>query len=161
MTMNLWYLSSPVGDLTLLEEEEHLTGLHFGRCAFPQAQEIQSPLLHWAEEELADYFAGKRKAFSLPLSGTGTPFQQAVWKALQEIPYGTVCSYGDIAKAVGRPKACRAVGMANHNNPLAILVPCHRVVGAGYVPGADKGLTGYAGGLDTKRFLLRLEQSNQ
>ena len=104
-----------------------------------------------AGEQLAAYFSGERVDFDLPLDARGTPFQQRVWQALTEIPYGRTRTYGEIARRLGRPRAARAVGGANHRNPLPVVVPCHRVIGAG---GA---LTGYAGGLRIKRFLLDLE----
>ena len=102
--------------------------------------------------ELREYFEGKRKKFDLPLSPSGTGFQLSVWKALQAIPYGSTCSYQDIAVSVGSPKACRAVGLANNRNPIAIIIPCHRVIGK------DGSLTGYGGGLDVKQSLLDLEE---
>lgn len=101
--------------------------------------------------QLAAYFQGSLRAFSVPLDLRGTPFQQEVWQALQDIPYGEVRSYGDIARAIGRPRAVRAVGMANHRNPVPIIVPCHRVIGS------NRSLTGYGGGLDLKERLLQLE----
>lgn len=101
--------------------------------------------------QLAEYFAGGRRSFDLPLAPQGSAFQQRVWQALQEIPYGATRSYADIARAVGAPGSARAVGGANHDNPIGVVIPCHRVIGAG---GA---LTGYAGGLDRKRLLLELE----
>ncbi len=104
-----------------------------------------------AGEQLAAYFAGERLEFDLPLDACGTPFQRRVWQALTEIPYGGTCTYGEIARRLGRPRAARAVGGANHHNPLPVVVPCHRVIGAG------GSLTGYAGGLRIKRFLLDLE----
>lgn len=105
-----------------------------------------------AAEQLNEYLAGRRKEFDIPLSPEGTEFQQAVWKALMEIPYGATRSYGQIAKSIGKPRACRAVGMANNRNPIAILIPCHRVIGS-----CGK-LTGYAGGLDIKEKLLDIER---
>lgn len=138
---------SPVGPLTLAEGEGALVGVAFrdeGACD-------RSPLLDEAERQLTEYFAGRRREFDLPLAPAGTPFQREVWDALRTIPYGRTCSYGDIARAVGRPKACRAVGMANNRNPLPIVIPCHRVVGA------SGSLTGYGGGLDIKAMLLKLE----
>ena len=111
----------------------------------------QSPLLDLAQRELEEYFAGRRRAFSVPLSIHGTPFQEKVWRALAEIPCGEIVTYGEIARRIGNPKACRAVGMANHANPLPVFLPCHRVVGA------DGRLTGYAGGLEIKRKLLKIE----
>lgn len=112
-------------------------------------------LLLCAQRQLNEYFGGSRKVFSLPLALTGTPFQRKVWQQLTQIPYGEVRSYGQIAQAVGNPKACRAVGAANHCNPIPILVPCHRVVGA------NGSLTGYAGGLWRKNLLLQLEQNSR
>ena len=104
-----------------------------------------------SREELLEYFQGKRKNFDLPLESGGTPFQRRVWAELAAIPYGTVVTYGELARRVGLPKGARAVGQANHRNPLPIFLPCHRVVGA------NGALTGYAGGLDLKTQLLRLE----
>ena len=115
----------------------------------------ETPLLRAAREALLSYFAGERRDFDLPLAPAGTDFQRAVWDALRAIPYGQTRTYGEIAAAVGRPKAVRAVGQANHVNPLPIFIPCHRVVGKG---GA---LTGYAGGLDLKRALLALEAEKE
>lgn len=146
-------LPSPVGELTLTEENGALTGLYFG--ARPGGEEGSSPLLEEAARQLRAYFAGQRQAFSLPLAPRGTAFQLQVWQALQTIPYGEVRTYGEIARAIGKPKACRAVGMANHKNPISIIVPCHRVVGA------DGSLTGYGGGLAAKEFLLALEQGGR
>ncbi|MBQ5703191.1 MAG: methylated-DNA--[Peptococcaceae bacterium] len=105
--------------------------------------------------QLEEYFAGLRAAFSLPLAPEGTDFQKAVWRELENIPYGETRTYGQIARALGNPKTSRAVGMANHKNPVAIMIPCHRVIGA------DGSLTGYAGGLDIKETLLRLEGAIQ
>lgn len=144
-------VQSPVGDLTLTEENGALTGLYFGRLSL-EGEEGLTALLERASRQLEEYFAGKRKQFDLPLSLRGTEFQRQVWAALRDIPYGETRSYGQIAQAVGRPKAVRAVGMANHRNPISIIVPCHRVVGA------DGSLTGYGGGLENKKFLLALER---
>lgn len=105
-----------------------------------------------AVSQLTEYLAGKRKVFSLPLSFNGTPFQKSVWNALLEIPYGEAVSYHDIAKAIGNPKASRAVGSANGKNPISIVIPCHRVIAS------HGGLGGYSGGLDKKRYLLKLEK---
>lgn len=110
-----------------------------------------TPLLLEAERQLQEYFCGLRKRFDLPLAPRGTEFQKKVWQALMDIPYGETRTYGEIAVAVGSAKACRAVGMANHVNPIPVIIPCHRVVGAG------GKLTGYAGGLDRKQTLLALE----
>ena len=109
-------------------------------------------LLKKAAKQLTEYFAGKRREFDLPLDFTGTGFQKKVWAALLTIPYGETRSYGEIAKQIGNPKACRAVGMANNRNPIAIICPCHRVIGA------DGSLVGFGGGLPAKQFLLDLEK---
>ncbi len=121
------------------------------RDHFPAGTARGEHLLHEAREQLAAYFAGRLRRFDLPLAPQGTPFQLRVWRALQDIPYGRTCSYAELAAAVGSPRACRAVGQANGRNPLMIVIPCHRVIAAG------GGLGGYSGGLDIKRFLLRLE----
>lgn len=105
-------------------------------------------------EQLHEYFLGKRQEFTLPLDPLGTPFQLSVWEELKKIPYGVMCSYGDIAERLGNPKGQRAVGMANHNNPIGIIVPCHRVVGK------NGDLTGYAGGVHLKERLLALEKQH-
>lgn len=145
-------LDTPVGPVTVTATERAVTAVRFGAAgsAVGQAGDLP-PVLRQAVEELREYFAGKRREFTLPLAPAGTPFQQQVWAALREIPYGATCSYGRIAERIGRPKACRAVGMANNRNPIAIVVPCHRVVGA------SGALVGYAAGLDVKEMLLRLE----
>lgn len=111
----------------------------------------ETSLLLEAKRQLEEYFAGLRAAFSLPLAPEGTEFQKLVWRELENIPYGETRTYGQIAEKIGNPKACRAVGGANHNNPIAIMIPCHRVIGA------DGSLAGYAGGVDIKETLLRLE----
>ena len=112
---------------------------------------VASPLLDAAEAQLREYFAGTRRTFDLPLAPRGTAFQQRVWAALRAIPYGETRTYGELAAAIGSPSASRAVGMANHHNPIPIVIPCHRVIGA------NGTLTGYAGGLEIKRKLLALE----
>lgn len=112
-------------------------------------------VLDETDRELREYFAGKRKYFDIPLLMLGTDFQKSVWRALQEIPYGEVVSYMDIAHRIGNPKAVRAVSQAIGSNPLAILIPCHRVVGS------NGSLTGFAGGLDAKQYLLELEKNNK
>ena len=142
------HIETPIGRLARCADGDGLCALRF--AATGDAMDA-APVLLQAERELEEYFAGRRTAFSVPLSMHGTPFQMAVWAALRAIPYGETRSYGELARRIGRPGACRAVGMANHVNPLPILVPCHRVVGA------DGHLTGYAGGLDGKKYLLDLE----
>lgn len=149
--MKVLYMQSPVGVLTLAQEGEALSHLLFGRVELLGAQEEASPLLEEAKRQLGEYFAKGRRAFDLPLAPKGTAFQMRVWQALQSIPYGETRNYQQVAEMAGSPKACRAAGMANHNNPLSILIPCHRVIGK------DGGLTGYGGGLEAKRFLLELE----
>ena len=114
----------------------------------------ETPLLAAGRVQILEYFQGTRREFSLPLRPLGTPFRRSVWQALRAIPYGQTISYGDLARRVGNPKAVRAVGQANHHNPLPILIPCHRVVGA------DGSLTGFGGGLALKRRLLALEGAN-
>lgn len=148
-------LDTPVGPVTVTATEWAVTAVRFGAAgpAVGQAGDLPQ-VLRQAVEELREYFAGERREFTLPLAPAGTPFQQQVWAALREIPYGATCSYGRIAGRIGRPKACRAVGMANNRNPIAIVVPCHRVVGA------SGALVGYAAGLEVKEKLLALESMN-
>lgn len=146
---------TPFGPMAL-EGETALTRLWLpGTLPDLRGRGEETPLLRAAREALLAYFAGERRDFDLPLAPAGTDFQRAVWDALRAIPYGQTRTYGEIAAAVGRPKAVRAVGQANHVNPLPIFIPCHRVVGKG---GA---LTGYAGGLDLKRALLALEAEKE
>ena len=147
-------MHSPIGELTLVEEDGALTEVRFGSCPGNLAL-TDTPLLSQAKQELGEYFDGTRKTFTLPLCPKGTPFQQSCWQALLQIPYGETCTYGQQAARIGHPKACRAVGMANHRNPLPILIPCHRVTGA------NGKLTGYAGGLNTKKILLQIERMNR
>ena len=142
--------TTPVGPVFISEENGFITTLGFR--AATGAENRETPLLRQAADQLEEYFAGRRQTFELPLSTQGTPFQKSVWAALMDIPYGQTRSYKDIASAVGNPKACRAVGMANNKNPIAIIIPCHRVIGA------DGSLVGYGSGLDKKTILLELEQ---
>jgi methylated-DNA-[protein]-cysteine S-methyltransferase len=149
------WLRSPVGALRLLAEDGAIVGLFMEeRAALPAFAPDGGvdPLLDEACRQLSAWFDGERTAFDLPLRPRGTPFQLAVWSALTAIPYGETCSYGQIATGLGRPSAVRAVGAANARNPISLIVPCHRVIGAG---GA---LTGYAGGLERKRWLLGHER---
>ncbi len=147
-------INSPVGVLTLREQNGALARLDFGNTLRAGETQRETELLYQAARQLGEYFAGARKSFDIPLAAAGTTFQKMVWQALCRIPYGQTRSYKDIAIEVGSPKAFRAVGLANNRNPLAIVVPCHRVLGA------NGSLTGYAGGLDTKRFLLELEREH-
>ena len=144
-------VESLIGTLGLRVEGGFLTEIVFGGLL---EEGSDDPLLDRTQRQLAEYFAGKRREFDLPLNPHGTPFQRKVWDALRQIPYGETRSYGDIARAVGSPKGFRAVGMANHVNPIPVVIPCHRVVGS-------KGaLTGYAGGLNIKSALLELEKAS-
>lgn len=145
------FCHTPLGRMLLAQEEEELILVEFDATPLKNWQQADTPLLVQAKAQLSEYFAGTRQEFTLPLSPKGTPFQQKVWAALQTIPYGQTRSYGEIARQIGSPKAARAVGMANHHNPIAILIPCHRVVGQ------NGALTGYAGGLERKKALLQLE----
>lgn len=152
---------TPVGDLTLVEADDALVAVWFAdhvRAPLPEqiGARVTSgtrPVLDEAARQLGEYFSGRRTDFDLPLAAAGTPFQQRVWAALREIPYGTTRTYGQIATHLGTPGSSRAVGAANGRNPLSIVVPCHRVVGA------DGSLTGYAGGTTNKRVLLAFEAS--
>lgn len=149
-------VDSPVGPLTLVDDDGALAGLYMADqrhlpdpASFGPRDDGAQPALR---EQLTAYFAGELREFDVPLAVAGTPFQQAVWSALREVPYGTTCTYGDLAAAIGRPTAVRAVGAANGRNPVCIVVPCHRVVGSG------GSLTGYAGGVERKQLLLALER---
>jgi methylated-DNA-[protein]-cysteine S-methyltransferase len=150
------YRSSPVGVLNLAaDEQDRLCRLEFAESAPDDASSDDAPAGVIAEtvRQLDEYFAGTRHEFELDLAPHGTAFQLAVWDALRAIPYGATVSYLDIARSVGRPNAVRAVGQANGRNPIAIVVPCHRVIGS------DHSLTGYGGGIERKRYLLGLEGS--
>ena len=142
------YVNSPAGVIEIAADDDHVRQIEFVKKAGARKG---NKLTREAAKQVREYFAGKREKFDLPLAQEGTDFQQAVWRALQSIPYGATRSYADIAKKVGRPKAVRAVGAANGQNKIAIVVPCHRVIGA------NGTLTGYAGGLDKKEVLLKLE----
>jgi len=144
-------IDAPFGRLTLVAQEDALVAVRFGDVA-GIGVDGASETLDCAAQQLEEYFSGARCAFSVPIRMTGTPFQMRVWQALTEIGYGKTASYADVARMIGNPKACRAVGMANNRNPLPIIVPCHRIVGK------DGSLTGYAGGLDVKEWLLNLEK---
>ncbi len=148
------YIDSPLGRLTVAEQDGALTHLLFGEQ--PREDACRStPLLDRARRELEEYFQRRRQVFTLPLSPQGTAFQRLVWQGLLAIPYGETVSYGQLARAIGHPRSCRAVGGANHRNPISILIPCHRVVGS------DGSLTGYGGGLEKKIFLLELERPDK
>ncbi|GAB1326549.1 methylated-DNA--[protein]-cysteine S-methyltransferase [Streptomyces sennicomposti] len=149
-------IDSPYGPLTLVADDGVLCGLYMTDQRHRPPQEtfgrpVGTAAFHAAEEQLEAYFAGELREFTLELRLTGTPFQRRVWEQLRRIPYGETRSYGELATALGAPGASRAVGLANGRNPIGIIVPCHRVVGA------DGGLTGYGGGLPRKQRLLDLE----
>lgn len=157
----MWYttMPSPAGRLMLAGSDE---GLHW--LSFTMGAKARQPEPEWREdaaafreciEQLHEYFAGERREFHLRLAPRGTPFQLQVWEQLRKIPYGATISYGELARRVGNPKASRAVGLANGSNPIAIVVPCHRVIGA------TGKLTGFGGGLDIKQRLLDLEQGHR
>ena len=164
MESGLCFLDTPIGRVGIAEDGKGISELFFIRqdisadrdepeaAAFDGARE--TPLLIKAAGQLREYFDGKRKSFDLPLSYHGTPFQMEDWEALLTIPYGETRSYKQIAEQIGRPRAYRAVGMANHRNPISIIVPCHRVIGH------NGSLVGYGGGLAHKAFLLRFEREH-
>lgn len=149
-------VASPVGPLTLVDDDGALAGLYLHEqkhlpptaALGPRDDRVQPAL----REQLPAYFSGQLRDFDVPLTLGGTPFQASVWAALRDVAYGTTCSYADLAAAVGRPTAVRAVGAANGRNPVCLVVPCHRVIGR------SGSLTGYAGGVERKSFLLDLER---
>ena len=151
------FYESPHGPMLVTASEAGVTGVHFeGQKYFPgddaeSRRERRNPFLAQAVGELAEYFAGKRKRFEVALAPAGTPFQLAIWRAIATVPYGETISYGELARRAGAPGHARAAGAATGRNPIGIIVPCHRIVGA------DGSLTGYAGGLSRKRALLALE----
>ena len=141
-------IGSPLGNLKITAGDQGISGIAYTEEAVCSTDD---PLLKKAEVQLKEYFEGRRKEFALPLDLKGTEFQKRVWQALLEIPWGETRSYSEIAAAAGNAKAVRAAGMANHVNPVVIVVPCHRVIGK------NGSLTGYGGGLERKQFLLNLE----
>ncbi|MUL83258.1 MULTISPECIES: methylated-DNA--[protein]-cysteine S-methyltransferase [unclassified Mycolicibacterium] len=155
-TLQCRTVDSPVGLLTLAGRDGRLMHLRMVDQTYEPSRtgwETDDTVFPDAVEQLAAYFAGERTEFDLDLDMVGTQFQRRVWAALQTIPYGETCSYGEIARQIGSPGASRAVGLANGHNPIGIIVPCHRVIGA------NGSLTGYGGGLNRKRALLELEKS--
>ncbi len=151
------YYDSPLGQILLVANDTALTGLHFaGEKYYPAVdaawqRQPKAKIIIQVRKQLDEYFAGTRKDFDLTVDPAGTAFQRGVWRALQKIPYGTTTHYGALAQRIGRPGASRAVGAANGRNPISIVIPCHRVIGA------NGDLTGYAGGMARKDALLRLE----
>jgi methylated-DNA-[protein]-cysteine S-methyltransferase len=152
MTATLYdIVGSPIGELLLVGDGESLERLDFHPVHVRPGWRLEPAAFAEVRDQLDAYFAGELRTFDLRLAPAGTPFQRQVWDALTAIPYGETTSYGELAESIGRPGSARAVGAANGRNPIAIVVPCHRVIGA------DRTLTGYAGGLDAKRTLLTLE----
>ena len=157
MKTNYFTYQTPIGNLSIVCEGGNIVNVKLLQISdianvAHHAVQKETPLIKKAYQQLLEYFEGKRKHFELPLKPKGTPFQQSVWNVLCQIPYGKTKSYKDIAEMIGNPKACRAVGMANHHNPVIIIIPCHRVIGA------NGALTGFACGIDIKRQLLSLER---
>jgi methylated-DNA-[protein]-cysteine S-methyltransferase len=148
VTLSLLIVPSPLGPLGLVARGDELAAVHLPDRPGPEIPRRETPVLALAARQLTEYFAGNRRVFDLPLAPVGTAFQRLVWTALLSISYGETRSYGEVARAIGRPRASRAVGAANAKNPIAIIVPCHRVIGA------SRELTGYAGGMAMKRWLL-------
>lgn len=139
-----------IGNIEIIEEDNYIVGINFNTRY--NIEEKETELIKKTYKQIDEYLSGKRKTFDIPIKFKGTEFQNKVWKELTKIPYGETRSYKQIAEGIGNPKACRAVGTANHNNPIAIIVPCHRVIGA------NNKLVGYAGGLCTKEKLLEIEK---
>ncbi|KUO75502.1 MAG: cysteine methyltransferase [Clostridia bacterium BRH_c25] len=151
--MPVFFYESAIGKIGIAEKAGRITNVYFTDDKVPKDMQLcETTLLKEAARQLENYFKGELKEFSLPLEPSGTAFMKQVWTALCEIPYGKTASYGEIAEKVGKPKAARAVGLANNRNPIPIFIPCHRVIGA------NGSLTGYAGGLDLKMKLLDLEK---
>lgn len=146
------YTETPLGIMTLAEENNAITDLRFNAEIIPDAIKSNTAILTDASQQLSEYFDGKRTEFSLSLNPTGTVFQLSVWNALLEIPYGETTTYKAIANKIHQPCAARAVGMANNKNPIPIIIPCHRVLGANGV------IKGYGGGIEIMKFLLELEK---
>lgn len=160
MQLSYCYMASPVGQLKLVANEQALVAILWDnenpkRVRLAELiEDVSHPILLNTQQQLSEYFLGQRKVFDIPIDFEGTDFQKKVWRALLTIPYGETRSYKQIAQQLGNEKAVRAVGAANGKNPISIIAPCHRVIGAG---GA---LVGFAGGLDKKEILLRLELNN-
>lgn len=147
--MNKYSYDTPIGIITVEDDGDYITAIYTDSI---KSSDKESELAKLTFKQLCEYFNKKRTAFKLPIKFEGTPFQESVWQELCKIPYGTTCSYKQVAENIGNPKACRAVGMANNKNKIMIVVPCHRVIGS------NGSLVGYAGGLDIKKFLLDFEQ---
>lgn len=152
---NAFIYDTVIGKIMIADNGEAITRLYFENQIEEKNFNMQeTSLIKQAISQINEYLCGKRKKFDIKLAFSGTDFQKRVWNALIEIPYGKTATYKDMAKAAGNEKACRAAGMANHNNPIAIIIPCHRVIGS------NGSLVGFGGGLETKEFLLNLEKKN-
>jgi methylated-DNA-[protein]-cysteine S-methyltransferase len=149
------YYHSPIGIVEIVSDENSIIALSFVEEAIENNAQAVPKVLQAALQQIDEYFEGRRSVFDLELKAEGTEFQQKVWRSLVEVPYGETACYGDIAKAVGNSKGSRAVGGANNKNKIAIMIPCHRIVGA------DGSLTGYAGGLWRKEWLLKHEKNHK
>ncbi|MGI6684952.1 MAG: methylated-DNA--[protein]-cysteine S-methyltransferase [Bacillota bacterium] len=158
--MAIYIYTSPIGEIGIGANDEEITHLylkndiHSLNYRVCNSEVCITPIIKEAKVQLDAYFAGKLREFDLPLAPSGTEFRKKIWELLLKIPYGETRTYGQIAAEAGNPKASRAVGQANHNNPISIIIPCHRVIGA------NGKLVGYGGGLDIKRKLLMLEKEN-
>ena len=148
-------IHTKIGNIQIIEEENQIIEIKINAKLEEKAMGKNTPNLEKTAKQLIEYLEGNRKKFDVPFNPKGTKFMQQVWTALQEIPYGEVRSYGEIAKRIGNPKSARAVGMANHRNPIPIIIPCHRVIEA------NGKLGGYALGIENKEFLLQLEKQNE
>jgi methylated-DNA-[protein]-cysteine S-methyltransferase len=157
MTLDLHTFDSPIGPLVLGARGRQLVALHLPKSADPPPTGTarRTPILERTAQQLAEYFAGTRTEFELDLAPDGTPFQRSVWSALLTIPFGITSTYGEIARSIDRPAASRAVGAANGRNPIAVIIPCHRVIGS------TGALTGFGGGLPAKQFLLGHERAHR
>jgi len=157
MTLYKLEHQSPIGRLSLFATNDALVGLYLEEHRHAPVLEARDgaghPILERTRAQLVEYFAGRRQSFDLPLAPRGTEQQESVWQALRDIPFGKTRSYGELAAHLGRPRAARAIGSANGRNPISIVIPCHRVIGA------DGALTGYAGGTARKQWLLHHEQA--
>lgn len=149
---NIYFYETIIGTLGIKDNGKSIIEIFFSKDEVSRDIELnETPLIKTTMTQLQEYFNGREKNFDIPMEPKGTEFQQLVWNELLKIPYGETCSYGEIAKRIGNPKASRAIGMANNRNPISIIIPCHRVIGA------SGKLVGYGGGLEIKEKLLKLE----
>ena len=149
---NFFFYDTDIGKITIAEEDGYITHVLFGHENLPDSRVNETALLKDAHKQISEYLKGERRSFDLPLSPSGTEFQQRVWKALTGIPYGETVTYEDIARKVGNEKACRAVGMANNRNPISLIIPCHRVIGK------NGKLTEYRKEIEIQKYQLKLER---